>query len=90
MELNISIQKELTSSSMMMTSNNASFQSHHAASTSKVTGTGRESIRSPAATYNSGSASPIIENHSKPFVGADMVDLIKSRMEMRLRNMLTS
>jgi hypothetical protein len=99
MELNISIQKDLTSSSMMNNNNNnnnASFQSHHDDSGSKAAG--RASIgmgyRSPVATHISAIASPMIEDRSgstTPFVGGtDMLDLIKSRMQLRLRDMLTS
>lgn len=97
MELNISIQKDLTSSSMMImnnNNNNTSFQSHHDGSSSKAMGRGSIGIGSPDATRMSASASPMIEDHyssATPFVGGtDMLDLIKSRMQMRLRDMFTS
>lgn len=99
MELNISIQKDLTSSSMMNNNNNnnnnASFQSHHDDSSSKAAGRGSIGMGSPVATHINAIASPMIEDRSgsstTPFVGGtDMLDLIKSRMQLRLRHMLTS
>ena len=101
MELNISIQKDLTSSSMMNNNNNnynnTSFQSHHDHSSSKAAGRGSISMESPVSTHINAIASPMIEDCSgsssttTPFVGGiDMLDLIKSRMQLRLRDMLTS
>jgi hypothetical protein len=102
MELNISIQKDLTSSSMMNNNNNnhnnnTSFQSHHDDSSSKAAGRGSIGVGSPVSTHINAIASPMIEDRSgssnttTPFVGGtDMLDLIKSRMQLRLRDMLTS
>ena len=102
MELNISIQKDLTSSSMMnnnnnKNNNNTSFQSHHDDSSSKAAGRGSIGVGSPVSTHINAIASPMIEDRSgsssttTPFVGGtDMLDLIKSRMQLRLRDMLTS
>jgi len=103
MELNISIQKDLTSSSMMnnnnnnKNNNNTSFQSHHDDSSSKAAGRGSIGVGSPVSTHINAIASPMIEDRSgsssttTPFDGGtDMLDLIKSRMQLRLRDMLTS
>jgi len=100
MELNISIQKDLTSSSMMNNNNNnhnnnTSFQSHHDDSSSKAAGRGSIGVGSPVSKHINAIASPMIEDCSgsttTPFVGGtDMLDLIKSRMQLRLRDMLTS